>query len=70
MSAIRAKAGMPAVLIFSVVIIAAGTIIGYSNPVVFYTLIATAGLQLATAGIVKFIFHEENVRRFLWMQKS
>ncbi len=56
MKAIRAKAGMPMILIFSAVIIIAGILIGYSNTVVFYTLIAIAGLQLVFAGITKFIY--------------
>ncbi len=56
MKAIRAKAGMPTVLIFSVVIIVAGILIGYSNTVVFYTLVATAALQLAIACVTKFVY--------------
>lgn len=56
MKVIRAKAGMPMVLIFSVVIIIAGILIGYSNIVVFYTLIITAALQLVIACIAKFVY--------------
>ena len=56
MKAIRAKAGMPMVLIFSVVIIIAGILIGYSNIVVFYALIVTAALQLVIACITKFVY--------------
>ena len=56
MKAIRAKAGMPMILIFSVAIIIAGILIGYSNIVVFYTLIATAALQLVIACVTKFVY--------------
>ena len=56
MKAIRAKAGMPMILISSVVMVIVGIIIGYSNTVVFYTLIAAAALQLMIACITKFVY--------------
>lgn len=56
MKAIRAKAGMPIVLIASVVMIVLGIIIGYSNMTVFYTLIAAAAAQLFIACVTKFIY--------------
>ena len=56
MKTIRTKAGMPIVLIFSVVMIIVGIIIGYSNIVVFYTLVVAAALQLVIACVTKFIY--------------
>lgn len=56
MKAIRAKAGMPMILISSIIMIIAGIIIGYSNMVVFYTLIAAAVIQLVIVCITKFIY--------------
>lgn len=56
MKAIRAKAGMPMLLITSVLMIVAGILIGYLNIYVFYTLIAAAFCQLLMGCIVKFIF--------------
>lgn len=54
--AIRVKAGMPMILISSIIMIIAGIIIGYSNMVVFYTLIAAAVIQLVIVCITKFIY--------------
>ena len=54
--AIQAKAGMPMILISSIVMVIAGIIIGYSNLVIFYTLIAAAALQLVIACTTKFIY--------------
>lgn len=56
MKAIQAKAGMPMILISSIIMVIAGIIIGYSNMVVFYTLIAAAVIQLVIACITKFIY--------------
>ena len=56
MKAIPAKAGMPMILISSIIMVIAGIIIGYSNMVVFYTLIAAAVIQLVIACITKFIY--------------
>lgn len=56
MKAIRAKAGMPMILISSAVMGIVGIIIGYSNMTVFYTLTVVAALQLAIACITKLIY--------------
>lgn len=56
MKAIRAKAGMPMVLITSVVMIVSGIIIGYQNTTVFYALITAAAAQLGVACVTKFIY--------------
>lgn len=55
MKTIRAKAGLPMSLISSVIMIAAGVVIGYVNTVVFYTLIAAAMCQIIAACIIKLI---------------
>ena len=56
MKAIRARAGMPLVLMTSIAMIVAGIIIGYSNMAVFCTLMIAAALQLVVAGITKLIY--------------
>lgn len=56
MKTIRAKAGMPMLLIASILMIVAGILIGYLNICVFYTLIAAAMCQLLMGCIVKFIY--------------
>ena len=56
MSAIKSKAGMPLLLITSLAMILAGIVAGYFHVIVFYTLIAAALFQLATACIVKFLY--------------
>lgn len=56
MKVIRAKAGMPMVLITSIAMFVAGIIIGYLNVTVFYTLIAAAVVQLVIASIIKLIY--------------
>lgn len=56
MKYIRAKAGLPLLWVTSVVMILAGIVIGYFNTVVFYTLIATAALQLIVACVIKLIY--------------
>lgn len=56
MKAIRAKAGMPLNLFFSVALIVAGVIIGYYNELIFVTLVAVAAVQLLTAAVVKLIY--------------
>ena len=56
MKAIRAKAGMPMMLISSVIMIEVGIIIGYVNTIVFYTLITAALCQLAAGCIVKLVY--------------
>lgn len=59
LKAIRAKAGMPMLLITSVLMIIAGVIAGHFNVVVFYTLIATAMGQMMIGATAKII----NMRR-------
>lgn len=56
MRLIRAKAGMPMVLISSLVMLVAGIVIGYANSVVFYTLTVAAAGQLIAACVVKFVW--------------
>lgn len=56
MKAIRAKAGMPMLLITSVMMVIAAIIAGYFNIVVFYTLIAAAMMQLLLGVSVK-LYH-------------
>jgi uncharacterized membrane protein len=51
--AIREKAGMPMILIMSVIILMAGIIAGYFNETVFLALIATALCQLVIGMAVK-----------------
>lgn len=56
MRAIRAKAGVPMILICSVLMIIAAVIIGYRNVAVFRTLVAAAVVQVLIACIVKAIY--------------
>ena len=56
MKAIRAKAGMPMLLITSVMMVIAAIIAGYFNIVVFYTLTAAAMMQLLLGVSVK-LYH-------------
>lgn len=56
MKTIRAKAGMPMLLISSILMIGVGLLISYSNFVAFYTLIAAAIVQMVMACMVKFIY--------------
>ena len=51
--AIRAKAGLPFMLVASVVIIIAGIVAGYFNFTVFCTLIAVAYCQMLACGLLK-----------------
>lgn len=53
LKAIRSKAGMPMLLITSVLMLIAAIIAGYVNITVFYTLIAAAMVQLTIGLIVK-----------------
>lgn len=55
---IRAKAGMPIMLISSIIMIEAGIIIGYVNTVVFYTLIIAALCQLVAGCVVKLVYQK------------
>lgn len=56
MKAIRSKAGMPILLITSILMIAAGILFGYSNIMIFYTLTGAAAVQLVISCIVKFVY--------------
>lgn len=56
MKDIRSKAGMPMVLIMSIGMIIAGIIASKFSSVVFYTLIATAFVQLLTGTIIKLYY--------------
>lgn len=58
MKIIRAKAGMPMLLISSIVMIVAGLIASYINTDVSYTLIATAICQMMIACIAKLIYRK------------
>lgn len=53
MKAIRSRAGMPMLMVTSILILAAAIIAGYYNITVFYTLIITAIIQLTIGVIVK-----------------
>lgn len=56
MKAIRAKAGVPLVLILSLALVFAGMIIGYFNETIFVVLIGAALFQLTVSMLVKFYF--------------
>ncbi|MBE0450944.1 MAG: hypothetical protein IBX70_08875 [Clostridia bacterium] len=53
MKTIRSKAGMPMVLITSIMMVIAAIIAGYFNVVIFYTLVIAAMLQLTIGVFVK-----------------
>ena len=53
---IRSKAGMPALLITSVIMIFAGIIAGYFNIIVFYSLLVTGVCQLLLGVCLKFYY--------------
>lgn len=53
---IRSKAGMPALLITSVIMIFAGIIAGYFNILVFYSLLAAGVCQLLLGVCLKFYY--------------
>ncbi len=56
MKAIKAKAGMPMLLITSIVMIIVGVIAGYYNFTIFFTLIIAAICQLLTSFVVKLVY--------------
>jgi len=56
MSAIRSKAGVPMVLILSLLQVFAGMIAGYYNETVFYALLLAATGQLLISIMVKFYY--------------
>lgn len=53
---IRSKAGMPMILIMSIVMFAAGIIGSYFNEVVFYTLFAAGFVQLLIGATLKIYY--------------
>ena len=53
---IRSKAGMPMILIMSIVMFAAGIIGSYFNEVVFYTLFAAGFVQLGIGATLKIYY--------------
>ena len=55
MAAIKAKAGLPMILVTSVLMLVAAIIAGYVNITVFYTLVAAAAAQVLLALVVKVI---------------
>jgi len=50
---IRSKAGMPMLMVTSIIMLIAAIIFGYFNLVVFYTLVIAATAQLTIGAIVK-----------------
>lgn len=56
MKAIRAKAGVPMVLILSLLLVLVGNIIGYFNETVFLVLICVALFQLFASAAVKLYY--------------
>lgn len=53
---IRAKSGMPMLLITSLMMICAAVVAGYYNPIVFYTLVVAAMIQLTAGVLVKLYY--------------
>lgn len=56
MKAIRAKAGVPMVLVLSIVLVLAGMIAGYFDETIFVVLIGAALFQLTASMLVKFYY--------------
>lgn len=56
--AIKAKAGLPAVWVYSALMIVAGMIVGYFNELIFITLIAAAVVQLLLASVIQLIYQK------------
>lgn len=56
MKAIRARAGMPMLLISSAIILLAAMVAGCFSAAVFYTLVAVAAGQLTLGAAVKFFY--------------
>jgi hypothetical protein len=56
MKAIRAKAGVPMVLILSIALVLAGMVIGYWSETIFVVLIGVALFQLTAAMLVKLCY--------------
>jgi hypothetical protein len=58
MKAVKAKAGLPAVWVYSALMIVAGMIVGYFNELIFITLIAAAVVQLLLASVIQLIYQK------------
>lgn len=56
MKVIRSKAGMPMVMITSVMMLTAAIIAGYFNIIVFYTLVIAAMVQLTIGSTIKLYY--------------
>ena len=56
MKTIRAKAGVPMVMILSLLLVLAGMVIGYFNETVFFVLICVAIFQLFASAAVKLYY--------------
>lgn len=56
MKTIRAKAGVPMVMILSLLLVLAGMVIGYFNETVFFVLICVALFQLFASAAVKLYY--------------
>ena len=56
MKTIRAKAGVPMVVILSLLLVLVGNIVGYFNETVFFVLICVAIFQLFASAAVKFYY--------------
>lgn len=54
--AIKSKAGLPMVLILSILTIISAIIAGYFNITIFYTLIIAAMCQMLISGFIKLIY--------------
>jgi len=59
MKAIRAKAGVPMVLILSLALVLGGMVIGYWNETIFAVLIGVALFQLTACMLVKFYYMQK-----------
>ncbi len=53
---IKSKAGLPIVLVLSILMIISGIIAGYFNITIFYTLIIAAMCQILISGFIKLIY--------------
>ncbi len=53
---IKSKAGLPIVLVLSILMIMSGIIAGYFNITIFYTLIIAAMCQILISGFIKLIY--------------
>jgi len=53
LKSIRSKAGMPMLMVTSIIMLIAAIIVGYFSTVVFYTLVIAATVQLSIGTLVK-----------------